>query len=464
MLWRFVRTAQNGIYMHVIIAIDGPAASGKSTVSRKVAEQLGYLHVDSGAIYRALTWQVISNGLAGASPEAILRYLPSVTMSFFAENGAIRLAVNEVDPGPAIRSLAVQEQVSAIAAIPGVRTWVGERLRSLTTLGNLVVEGRDIGTVVFPEAAFKFYLDADPEERARRRYNEQQDQSKGQTNPSEVKRALLQRDAHDQSRSTAPLAMAPGACRIETTHLTIADVVAQILAIIRSSPEHRMIKAIKQDGFRPSVYHISRVFFLCYLWLFHRYTTHGLKYIPREGGCILISNHASFLDPIALCCNIWKRHIYFLARDTLFTQSTFMKWWAVSVGTLPIDRTRGDIRALKGAINLVRQGNLLCLFPEGTRTRDGRLQPVKAGIGFLIEKAGVPVVPAYVCGTFQAFPRDAHWIKPRKITTYFGKPVTPADCAVFKGDPERHQKIADLVMARIADLNPNRKLTHENDK
>jgi 1-acyl-sn-glycerol-3-phosphate acyltransferase len=102
----------------------------------------------------------------------------------------------------------------------------------------------------------------------------------------------------------------------------------------------------------------------------------------------------------------------------------------------------------------VRQGNILCLFPEGTRTTDGRLQPVKAGIGFLIEKAGVPVVPAYVSGAFEAFPRDARRIKPRKIDVYFGKPVTPADCAVFKDDPERHQKIADLVMARIAALDP----------
>ena len=440
--------------MHLIIAIDGPSASGKSTVSRKVAESLGYVHVDSGAIYRALTWQIIRDGLAGALPEAIVRYLPSVTMRFFVEEGAVRLIVNAVDPGPAIRSLAVQEQVSAIAAIPEVRSWVGERLRSLTTFGDLVIEGRDIGTVVFPKAAFKFYLDADPEERARRRYREQQDLAGDEMNPDEVKRALLQRDACDQSRRTAPLAMAPGACRIETTHLTIEDVAAQIISIVRSPPEQRMPKAMERDGFNPFVYHISRVFFLCYLWVCHRYEAHGLKHVPREGGCILVSNHASFLDPLAVCCNIWNRHAYFLARDTLFKQSRFMKWWAVSVGTLPIDRTKGDIRALKGAINLVRHGNMFCLFPEGTRTRDGCLQPVKAGIGFLIEKAGVPVVPAYVSGTFAALPRDARWVKPRKIVVHFGKPLTPADCAVFKGDPERHQKIADLVMARIAALDP----------
>ncbi|MFH1476069.1 MAG: (d)CMP kinase [Verrucomicrobiota bacterium] len=442
--------------MHLIIAIDGPSASGKSTVSRKVAKLLGYVHVDSGAVYRALTWQIIRAGLAGASSEIIVKYLSSITMRFFAADGAVRFTINNYDPGTAIRSLAVQEQVSAVAAIPEVRDWVGARLRSLTTFGNLVIEGRDIGTVVFPETAFKFYLDATPEERARRRYREQQNQAESQADLDEVKRALLRRDTHDQSRSTAPLAMASGAYRIETTRLAIDEVAAQILAIIRSAPEHRSPKAVKRAGFNPLVYHISRVFFLCYLLIFHRYKTHGLKHVPRNGGCIIVSNHASFLDPIAVCCNIWNRHVYFLARDTLFKQSRFMKWWAIAVGTLPIDRTKGDIRALKEAINLVRQGNMMCLFPEGTRTRDGKLQSVKAGIGFLIEKAGVPVIPAYVSGTFEAFHRDARRIKFRKISTYFGKPLTPEDCAVFKGDPERHQKIADLVMARIAALDPRR--------
>ncbi len=442
---------------NLIIAIDGPSASGKSTVSHNVAKQLGYIHVDSGSIYRALTWQVIRDGLDVDSPATIIRHLPSVALCFLVKDGAVHLTINNVDPGLAIRSCAVQEKVSAIAAIPEVRAWVGEHLRSLTSLGGLVVEGRDIGTVVFPDATYKFYLDADPDERARRRHDEQQDQFKTQTDPAEIKRALLRRDAFDQSRSTAPLAMAPDAVRIETTHMTIANVVAQITSIIHAGFEHHPPNAVKHYGFKPFVYHVSRLFFLCYLWLFHRYVTHNRKYIPSKGGCILVSNHASFLDPIAVCCNIWNRHIYFLARNTLFKQSRFMKWWAISVGTLPIDRTRGDIRALKAAINLVRQGNILCLFPEGTRTRDGHLQPVKAGIGFLIDKAGVPVVPAYVSGTFDAFPRDAHRIKFHKITTYFGKPIMPADCALFIDDPERHQKIANLIMERIASLDPARR-------
>ncbi|MBI2437479.1 MAG: 1-acyl-sn-glycerol-3-phosphate acyltransferase [Lentisphaerae bacterium] len=213
-----------------------------------------------------------------------------------------------------------------------------------------------------------------------------------------------------------------------------------------------MTTVVAQDRINPLVYRISHFVFWCYLRAYHRYEAHGREHVPREGGCILVANHASFIDPFAAGCSIWNRPVFFLARDNLFQHSRFLKWWTSSVGTLLVDRTRGDIRALKQALDLVRRGRLLCLFPEGTRTPTGGLQPVKAGIGFLIEKSGVPVIPTYIHGTFEAFPRGARWIRPCKITVSFGKPVTPADCAALANDPDGYQKIADLVMARIAEL------------
>ncbi|MBI2441726.1 MAG: 1-acyl-sn-glycerol-3-phosphate acyltransferase [Lentisphaerae bacterium] len=202
----------------------------------------------------------------------------------------------------------------------------------------------------------------------------------------------------------------------------------------------------------PLVYGLSRAVFWCYLRAYHRYEVHGREHVPRQGGCILVANHASFLDPIVVGCPIWNRPVHFMARDTLFLRSSLSKWWAAAVGTLLVDRSRGDIRALRQAIDLVQRGHLLCLFPEGTRSQDGRLQPVKAGIGFLIEKSGVPVIPTYIGGTFQALPRGARWSKPCKIKIHFGRALTPADCAAFKNDQDRYQNIADLVMARIAAL------------
>lgn len=207
-----------------------------------------------------------------------------------------------------------------------------------------------------------------------------------------------------------------------------------------------------RDRFNKFVYFICRVLFSSYLRAFHRYEVLGREHLPRTGGGLLVANHASFLDPLVVGCATWQQPILFLARNTLFAHSRFLQWWSSAVGTVLVDRERGDIRAIKQALDLVQRGHLLCLFPEGTRTADGRLQPVKAGIGFLIEKSGVPVIPTYIGGTFQAMPRGARWIKACKITVAFGPPITAADCRVFQNERDRHQKIADLVMARIASL------------
>ncbi len=211
-----------------IIAIDGPAASGKSSVSRRVAGRLGRLHVDSGAVYRALTWQLIREGRGGRLPDDWPAWLARVRLAFRQADGTLAVHVNGAEPGSALRSAAVQAQVSAVAAVPAVREWVVDRLRGLVRFGALVMEGRDIGTVVFPQAAHKFYLDADPLERARRRRLDSQD-AEGQADLATVAAQLRRRDTRDAEREVAPLAAAPDAVRIDTTRLTLDEVVETVL-------------------------------------------------------------------------------------------------------------------------------------------------------------------------------------------------------------------------------------------
>ncbi len=215
-----------------IIAIDGPAASGKSTVSRNVAAVLQGVHVDSGSLYRGVTWELLKEGVSVRNEPAVTRSLTAMRMEFFLAGGSVRFTINGEDPGTEIRSEGVGEQVSVVAAMPRVRDWIVERLRSMTRFGSLVVEGRDIGTVVFPDTPFKFFLDADPEERARRRLNEMADEA-GAPGFSHVKTSLLQRDARDRGRATAPLARAANAHIIDTTRLSIDEVVAVIVDTVR---------------------------------------------------------------------------------------------------------------------------------------------------------------------------------------------------------------------------------------
>ena len=154
-----------------VIAIDGPSASGKSTVARQAAHALGFNYVDSGALYRGLTWKCLRENVDIDHPADVVELVRRVELEFFVEEGAVRFTLDGEDPGAQVRSMAVQERVSDVAALPEVRAMVVQHLRDTTRFGSLVMEGRDIGTVVFPDTPFKFYLDANPEERARRRHH-----------------------------------------------------------------------------------------------------------------------------------------------------------------------------------------------------------------------------------------------------------------------------------------------------
>lgn len=211
-----------------VIAIDGPSASGKSTVARKVGTRLGYKYVDSGALYRGLAWKAIELGCDTSDAGQIIAAMNRMEVTFFVENEAIRYRIDGYEPREEIRLEKVNEFVSFVAAIPEVRAQVTRWLQEMIRFGNLVMEGRDIGTVVFPQATAKFYLDASPEERARRRHAELSPKNE----PSDVGRvmaSLTNRDKRDSGRKTAPLKLAEDAQVVDTTGLSIEQVVDEIV-------------------------------------------------------------------------------------------------------------------------------------------------------------------------------------------------------------------------------------------
>lgn len=210
-----------------VIAIDGPSASGKSTVARRVAACLGRLYVDSGALYRGITWRTLEDGHDPARPEQVLATLRAMVVEFFVEAGAVRFRIGGYEPVAEIRGERVNERVSEVAANHAVREQVTAWLRSMASQGALVMEGRDIGTVVFPDAAHKFYLDASPEERARRRHAEL-----AGTDVTRVMASLQTRDRRDSGRQTAPLRVAGDARVVDTTGLSIDAVAARIVAAV----------------------------------------------------------------------------------------------------------------------------------------------------------------------------------------------------------------------------------------
>ncbi len=212
----------------LIVAIDGPSASGKSTVSREAAKKLKVMYVDSGALYRGATWKAVREGVDVKNAEAVIDLMNNTNWEFFIEDLVLKFTIDNEDPTDHLRSEPVRERVADIAVIPEVRVFMVERLRETAEFGDLVMEGRDIGSVVFPDATFKYYLDADPEERARRRAKELQE-TEGKGDVEQVLTSLKRRDTIDSTRKTAPLQIPLGAQVVNTTGMTIDEVVDRIV-------------------------------------------------------------------------------------------------------------------------------------------------------------------------------------------------------------------------------------------
>ena len=212
-----------------VIAVDGPSGAGKSSVSRLVGKRLGYLHVDSGALYRIMTWQALERGVNVDDPAAVASFAQEVEIEYRPEGGAVAYYVNGSAPGDRIRMPEINANASKVAMVKEVRERITGMLRDMAKLGNLVVEGRDIATAVFPDSPARFYLTASAEARARRRRKEEI--AKGVANQSEeaVMASLLARDHIDSTRRHAPLRKADGAMEIDSSDMTLEEVVETVI-------------------------------------------------------------------------------------------------------------------------------------------------------------------------------------------------------------------------------------------
>lgn len=208
---------------------------------------------------------------------------------------------------------------------------------------------------------------------------------------------------------------------------------------------------MREGVFQKPLFWVARDFVALALRIKFRLRVTGRQYVPAKGGAVIAANHCSYLDPPVMAACSARRIVHFMARDTLYSNA-MARWFFPRVGVIPLDRTRGDLGALKKALAMLKENRVIGLFPEGTRSPDGQMREAKGGIGFLIAKAAVPVVPLYISGTFAAFPKGVSKFRPARITARLGPAIQPDEILAAMPGKGAYEAVGALVMSRIRQL------------
>ncbi len=432
----------------MIVAIDGPAGSGKSTIAREVATRLGMHYLDTGAMYRAVTLLALEAGLVpDRIPEAAELAARSDLRFVDRQDDLTRAFIGEREVTDDIRGRVVSQNVSAVSADAAVRALLTARQRQEAARGDVVLEGRDTGTVVFPNAEVKVFLVASIEERARRR--REQLLAQGVDQPlDQLVADIATRDAYDSGRALAPLRKADDAVQIDTTGMSIPEVIKMVCGLVAAKggpgwsasaapppstpasahpstpavltvgekwPVCRMVKSPLDTGLYRFAYS-----FLTPLWRFaFRMDVRGSENIPLTGPVLLASNHRSNLDPFFVGVS-FPRQVHFMAKAELWKVRVLGRV-IEALGSFPVKRGEADRTAVKRALEMLGGGAVVGMFPEGRRQRGGSVGDIQAGVSLFSLREGVVTVPMVLDGTERVVRKGL----PRfpRVTVTFGPPL-----------------------------------------
>ena len=417
------------------IAIDGPGGAGKSSVAKAVAAKLEIIYVDTGALYRTIGLFMLNHGINPKDAEAVSAALPRFTLDLKFIDGKQVILLDGVDVGDTIRAPEVSMAASAVSAIKEVREYLLNMQRGVAQRHSVIMDGRDIGTVILPNAEVKIFLTASPEARAKRRYEELISKGKEVTY-EQVYNEMVERDRNDSTRDIAPCKPAEDSILLDNSDMTAEETVAAVIKIVNDFK-----KTQKKNGYMRAHSVLAGL-----IRFFYGVKVRGLENVPSEGGYLLCANHIAVRDVFLIAASA-KRQIRFIAKKELFSVpivGSVIK----ALGAIRLDRGGADVAAVKKSINLLTEGELVAIFPQGHRypAVEPASTPRKNGAGLIAHKAHADVIP--VCIKVKKHKYGIF----KRVEIIFGQPITYAQLGFKNGGNDEYRAATDKIFGEIVKL------------
>lgn len=445
------------------IAIDGPGGAGKSSVAKAVASRLQIVYVDTGALYRTIGMYMLNSGVDLKNNEDVISNLDKFTLDLKFTDGKQVILLNEVDVGDDIRTPEVSMAASCVSAIPEVRQFLLDMQRNIAKHNSVIMDGRDIGTVILPDAEVKIFLTASPEARARRRYEELISKGKEVTY-EDVYNAMVERDHNDTNRTIAPCVPADDAIILDNSDFDPNETVEAVVRIItekQKSIEEKENSCEQTPTDKPNdvfdtkspadkpkkTFYMKahRILAPLFRWIL-RLNPHGLENIPKDGGIIFCSNHIGALDVISIAA-CTDRQVTFVAKKELFS-IPILGALITALGAIKIDRGGNDIGAIKASVNAAKDGGAVAIFPEGHRYPgiNPATTPKRNGAALIAYRSGCDIVP--VCIQM----KNAKYGLFRKIDVMFGEVIENSSLGFENGGHDEYENATEKIFNEVVKL------------
>lgn len=419
----------------VRIAIDGPGGAGKSSVAKAVAKELGIIYVDTGALYRTIGLFMLRHSVNPKDTKTVISLLGTFELELAFKDGKQIILLDGEDVGDLIRTPDVSMAASFVSAIKEVRDFLLDMQRRIAKRHSVIMDGRDIGTVILPDAEVKIFLTASPEARAQRRHKELV--AKGmEITYEQVYNEMMERDKNDSTRDIAPCVPANDAVLLDNSDLNFDETVDKVIDIIEEKKGKK-----KKTGYMKL--HKVLAPLIRFFW---RVKVVGKENVPKEGGFIVCANHIAWVDVLLIGASC-PRQVKFIAKKELF-KVPVLGWIIKGLGAIRLDRGGSDVGAIKSSIKAAESGDCVAIFPQGHRYPgvDPSTTPTKNGAALIAFRSGCDVIP--VCLKSK---KNKYCIF-RRIEVIFGEPIKNEELSFTDGGNEEYKRATDLIFSEILNL------------